>query len=585
MNGRLYYHYNVPTTEGVYPGFACVDLRTGEELWRKEDAFFDVGQLWDYDSVNQHGVNPYLWNFQTSVVWKAEGRVTLPTASWIMYDPFTGIELLSFENASRGTIMYGADGTMYCYNLNGFNNWMTMWNSTKAFHASGFIPRRGHMNPRPGVYDWRDGIEWNVTIPDIPGIQSMVGIASDTILAKATHTKGPMGWNEESATYVAYNLAGEQLWVKNITIPGGWVPNAMGQGIFVLQSQATRRIYAYSLQTGQFLWETEPLSYPWGCFITRSIIASDKVFVGSWDGYLYAFDIADGKLAWKYFLGDSGKETATGSWTPEYGPMIAEGVVFVGLGDFAPSEPQWRGAKLHAIDVETGDGIWNVSGWMRPSAIVDDSLLVYNDYDCRVYCFGKGNSATTIESPMTAAELGDKIVLRGTVTDQSPGKTCRGVPAAGTPAISDEDMSEWMEYLYMQKPRPEDVEGVEVTLQIQDPHGDWYQATVTADENGVFSHVWTPGIVGEYHVTALFEGSNSYYPSQTTTTFTIDQTQAAEDVPSAEEIADTTVNRMPAYPTIPEIPAYLTIDLAILIVAALSVIIGLIAYMALRKQQ
>jgi hypothetical protein len=42
---------------------------------------------------------------------------------------------------------------------------------------------------------------------------------------------------------------------------------------------------------------------------------------------------------------------------------------------------------------------------------------------------------------------------------------------------------------------------------------------------------------------------------------------------------------MPAYPTVPEIPAYLTIDLIILIIAAVGVVIGLIVYMALRKQQ
>jgi len=49
-----------------------------------------------------------------------------------------------------------------------------------------------------------------------------------------------------------------------------------------------------------------------------------------------------------------------------------------------------------------------------------------------------------------------------------------------------------------------------------------------------------------------------------------------------EDIAETTVGRLPAYP---EIPAYLTIDLVIVILAAIGVVIGLIAYMALRKQK
>ena len=92
-------------------------------------------------------------------------------------------------------------------------------------------------------------------------------------------------------------------------------------------------------------------------------------------------------------------------------------------------------------------------------------------------------------------------------------------------------------------------------------------------------------IVGEYKVTAMFEGSASYYASQDTATFGVDEAPAAEEVPSAEEIADTTVNKLPAYPTIPEIPAYLTIDIIILVIAAVGMVIGLVAYMALRKQK
>jgi hypothetical protein len=154
----------------------------------------------------------------------------------------------------------------------------------------------------------------------------------------------------------------------------------------------------------------------------------------------------------------------------------------------------------------------------------------------------------------------------------------------GVAAISDDDMEDWMLHVYNQFECPAEVEGVNVTLHIRDPHGDWYSATVTSDRNGVFSHMWAPAIVGEYHVTAVFEGSKSYFGSQATTAFGVDEAEVV-DVPSAAEIAETTVNRIPAYPAIPEIPAYLTIDLIILIIVAVGVVIGLVAYMALRKQQ
>jgi len=199
--------------------------------------------------------------------------------------------------------------------------------------------------------------------------------------------------------------------------------------------------------------------------------------------------------------------------------------------------------------------------------------------------------------------MGSSVLIDGTVMDVSPGTediTLKSRFSKGVPAVSDESMSDWMLYVYKQFPRPEDVEGVNVTLHIQDPHGDYYSATVTSDRNGVFSHMWAPDIVGEYHVTAMFEGSNAYYPSQETTTFGVDQApEAYPQPPTAEEIADTTVNRLPAYPDVPtasevaqetvnkmpETPAYLTIDLVILVIVAISVVIGLIAYMTLKKQK
>jgi len=224
-------------------------------------------------------------------------------------------------------------------------------------------------------------------------------------------------------------------------------------------------------------------------------------------------------------------------------------------------------------------------------AIADGYLIYINLYDMQIYCVGKGPSATTVTIQDNVITKGDSVLITGTVIDESAG-TKQNEQAArfpnGVPAIADEYQDEWMEYLYMQKPMPQNVEGVNVTLIIRDPHGDYYSATVTADSNGVFSHMWAPGVVGEYHVTAVFEGSKSYYGSQATTTFGVDE--APEKAPSAEEIADTTAGKLPAASaiadeTINKLPAYLTMDLVILIIAAVGLVIGLIAYMALKKQK
>jgi hypothetical protein len=208
-------------------------------------------------------------------------------------------------------------------------------------------------------------------------------------------------------------------------------------------------------------------------------------------------------------------------------------------------------------------------------------------YDNRLYAIGKGQSQTTVQIQSDVVNHGNSVMITGRVTDVSPGTMDTNLKLRfpdGVAAVSDESMSDWMLYVYKQFERPDDVQGVDVFLKIQDPNGDWYSTTVTADANGKFSHMWTPAIVGEYHVTAIFEGSASYYTSQNTATFGVDEAVTAEDIPSAEEIADTTVNKLPAYTTT-EMPAFLTIDIVILIIAVVGVVIGLIAYMALRKQQ
>ena len=166
--------------------------------------------------------------------------------------------------------------------------------------------------------------------------------------------------------------------------------------------------------------------------------------------------------------------------------------------------------------------------------------------------------------------------------------------------------------MYKQFEAPADVEGVNVFIKVQDPNGDYYSETVTTDENGVFSMMWAPSIVGEYKVTAIFEGSNAYYSSEATTTFGVDAAPATAGYqgPSADEIATRTVNMMPQFPYVPtaeeiaadaaqrtinmlppypecnpcpEIPAYQTIDLVVIILVVVVLVIGL--YCCFMKKQ
>ena len=73
-------------------------------------------------------------------------------------------------------------------------------------------------------------------------------------------------------------------------------------------------------------------------------------------------------------------------------------------------------------------------------------------------------------------------MIRGTVTDQSPG-------AKGTPAISDADSRRGWNICIMQQPRPEDAEGVEVILETLDPNNNFYEiGRATSDTNGNYGY-------------------------------------------------------------------------------------------------
>ncbi len=493
MNGRLYVNTN-PTLghfrDTGYEGFACYDLRTGEEIWRKDNGGITHGQHYVSSFAGHPGVVSLLWDL---------------TDDWEVYDPFDGKLLMTFENTTAGTdwwwedaVVYGNDGTMFVYILNGESNWLAMWNSTKAFEAAKIIRTGGdglqRFNLRQGVYDWKAGLEWNKTIPDrnvdwrTP--YSIFGISGNVAIAKS----GTAGnWIDYD---IGYDLTtGNELWVHDKSQAVQSFYSSTGQGVVAAFDLSIRRWTGYNIQTGAKLWDSEQMDYPWGTYVSYgSTIAYNKLYSGSFDGNLYAFDLNTGKIAWKFYSGDSGTETVMGTWPMWFGPIVADGVVFCGTGEETPTQPLSRGNRVFAINAETGKEIWHIAGYMSLKAVAQGYLIGYNGYDSQLYCFGKGPSATTVSAPQTAIAKGTAALITGTVTDQSDGQK-------GSAAISDADMSAWMEYLHMQKPKPTDAVGVQVKLTAVDSNGNAVDiGTTTSDSNGNFAFAWTPSNEGTYKI-------------------------------------------------------------------------------------
>jgi hypothetical protein len=128
------------------------------------------------------------------------------------------------------------------------------------------------------------------------------------------------------------------------------------------------------------------------------------------------------------------------------------------------------------------------------------------------------------------------VLIEGSVIDTAPGTNQKEQAARfpnGVPAISDANMGKWMEYVYMQKPKPTDAIGVEVVFETLDPNGNNYEiGRTTSDANGMYKFAFKPEVPGLYTIIAKFAGSNSYWPSQAETAINVDEAPSATAAPT-----------------------------------------------------
>jgi outer membrane protein assembly factor BamB len=565
ISGRLYY------STYTYPkyGFYCIDLRTGEEIWWHNVtapsakkiwgnlyAPISLGQVYYFSSMNQQGALAYLWSLATT---------------YSLYDAWTGNWICDFANASAASMVgpmvfggpsvkvsYGRDGSLLVYMLEGTNNWFAMWNSSKAINPTG----AANFDPPTGqTVDWKRGLQWNVTVPDVPGVLTISEISRDVIVATTASAFGVNSLNYSFAGYSAKD--GHQLWVFEKTFPT-YVNNqgllgALGEGVLTLFQKETMQWTGYDAYTGQQIWgPTEPYTNAWGMYNGPSTIAYGKLYTTGYDGMLHCYDVTNGDHLWDFWTGSSGLETPYGHWPMTYGGLtVADGKVFVEAAEHSPTNPYWRGGKLYAIDAQTGKQLWNISsmgdGILYSTLVTADGYLTaYNIYGNQIYCYGKGQTATTVTAPLTTVANGSSVLIQGTVTDQSPG-------AKGTPAIADKYMTQWMEYLYHEKPMPTDITGVPVQLQAIGSDGTVINiGTVTSDAMGNFKYAFCPTKPDVYTILATFPGSDSYYSSYASTGVAVGPSPAA-----AEPV------EIPAYPD--NTPIFAGMTVAIVVVAILVV--------------
>jgi hypothetical protein len=316
---------------------------------------------------------------------------------------------------------------------------------------------------------------------------------------------------------------------------------------------------AWDLYSGQLAWKSEEMTYPWGTtsFGAYSVqSAYGLLYREGYDG-IYAFNWNDGKIVWKY------KAPAASTYETPYidengqtvnpfnvGARIADGKLYTYNTEHTITPPIPRGYAAQCINATTGEKIWSVMIAGASSAFglgdtgpVADGCFTLFSGDGYQYVFGKGQSATTVEGPLTVIPKGQGVVIQGTVLDQSPAQP-------NTPCVSKESMALQMEYLHKQMPiagiwNNETMIGVPVMLTAIGSDGvpiDLGTAT-TNGYSGVFSLAWTPPAEGTYQIIAAFAGDASYGSSMSTTAVSVGPATAPypEPIPPGAPVDNTSL--------------------------------------------
>jgi hypothetical protein len=627
MYGRLFYREGVsyPTSMGSVSGDSvCVDLVTGQEIWRRTDLpTISYGFTFDVQSPNQHGMYPAF----------------LCTSNFAqVYDMWTGISVFNVTGSASGFSVLGPQGEWLKYNIysNATNGYfLTIWNSSLMFTGEGFLPGTTGLSPAAdtntyhptGLTTWTNTTIYvnnvaqvqsvSTTSPTVTAVNATLSKRYVTLNATAGAQNMTLPWRNAMTTtptvlavkyndymicrngsyptisgvtqnvsnvisltsanwtYCKVNLnpastqytLGQVIWwsptfthLQSETITfGGFDPTA--QVLFEV-SKETQNIWGYSTKDadgGKFIWETNSVNaqqqqditpldyfgepfYPY--FATQP--AYGNVYGIAYGGILYCYNLTTGIRTWSNGNGHTpGNNTDTGTSVPGYFPQllnaVGNGVIYTVASQHTTITPISKGQMARAINATDGTEIWQISDYTGEFstysyAMADGYCNWFNGYDNQIYTVGRGPSATTVTAPDLAAASGQPVVIKGTVYDTSAGSQQTEQAADfpnGLPCATDSSMTDWMGYVYQQKPLPTNFTGVTVSINVVDANGNYRSiGTATTDATGAYSLIWTPNIPGSYQVTANFAGTQGYWPSTATTAFTVMEAPAATATPT-----------------------------------------------------
>jgi outer membrane protein assembly factor BamB len=545
LDGKIY------QTSAKSGYFDCVDLRTGKLLWsapgvinkaqRIDPAYQTAAQ------ANEGQIDEWIWGYIT------ESRTGTASPFWIRYNPWDGSLIQNITNVPRDlTSIKIDDGSpiVWCNqaNLNNYNttkplklasSYLIKWNYSKLVDTVGYTQVTSN--------DWRKGIEWNVS--------TQVG---DLVDVGDNNFRGPtcVPFYEAGVVVVrtpnamqqmaAFDInTGAFLWKNNQTVFDIDVQiegiATSPSGPILKDDGASANYVAYDVKTGKELWRAPTGEMPWGMLPAYTFVYHNGVhFMGSYDGHVYAYSNKDGKLIWKSdYVGEEFEAVYNNQ--PFNGRAAgADGKLYYSTDTTYRAMPRTRFHTTVCINETTGQFIWKLPIAIQPTAIADGYLVGRDGDNGMQYVIGKGKTSTSVTAPNVGLPVGTSVLIQGSVLDQSPGKP-------NTPAVADQDMAEWMSYLYGQNATlinsPPSPKGVPVRLFAIGSDGSVSEiGSATSDSSGKYAIAWTPSKADTYRITATFDGSGSYFGSWDETSLLISQDATVTPAPTASGLTLDAVN-------------------------------------------
>ena len=167
-----------------------------------------------------------------------------------------------------------------------------------------------------------------------------------------------------SANYNIYGLdaeTGKELW--HITTQQAVMGAAtIHEGIAYIGG-GDGRMFAIDIKTGDVKWSFDELK---NYVLTRPLVYNDKLYFGCWDTYMYALNLTDGSLAWKWNNGNGNTKLSPASvW-----PVAANGKLFITAPD----------RYFTCLDAETGEQVWRTKEYKvrETVGLSEDGQTVYS---------------------------------------------------------------------------------------------------------------------------------------------------------------------------------------------------------------